>query len=150
MSHTTAVKSTKIMSATALAAAVLELASKGIKCSLVPNESPRSYFSAYGREQEGMGKADFVMKLDDAKYDIGFYKQPDGSYEPRTDFWAGSVEKVLGTPASAKEFADQAKLGKLFNAYAVHATMEQARNSGRMVRRVDHADGRVQLVLTGY
>lgn len=150
MSHTTAIKSTKIMSATALRAAVAELASKGIKCSLVENQVPRSYYSAFGREQKGMEQADLVMKLDDAPYDIGFYKQADGSYEPRTDFWQQHVEKILGTPASKPEYADQAKLGKLFQAYGIHATMEQARMQGKNLRRVDHADGRVQLVLTGY
>lgn len=147
MSHTTAVKSIAITSITALRAAVEELSQKGIRISMVENEVPRAYFA----NQQGMGKADFVLKLADAKYDIGLYKQDNGSFEARTDFWGQSVENVLGAKATADQYAEQAKMGQLFQAYAVNATMEQARREGKMVqRRTDAATGKVQLVVTGF
>lgn len=146
MSHTTKITATKITSISALRTAVAHLASTGIACSLTDGGKPRAFYS----NQEGMGEADHVMTLEKSRYDIGFYKQADGSYEPRTDFWGGDVEKILGAPASDPQYKDQAKLGKLFAEYAVAATIEQARNNGKMVQRVDRADGVTQLVLTGY
>lgn len=145
MSHTSTVKSIRIQSVSALRAAVAELATKGIRCSLVENAVPRAYYP----NQQGLGQADFVLKLDDCKYDIGLYKTADGSYEARTDFFAGSVEKVIGAPASCPESAEQARMGKLFQAYGVHAAMEAARKKGHMVSRRDMPDGKVKLEVTG-
>lgn len=145
MSHTTAIKAVKLTSITAIRAAVATLASQGVKVSLVEGAKPRAYFP----DQPGMGKADFVIVLGDAPYDIGLYKQPDGSYEPRTDFYKGSVERVLGTTASKPEYADQAKLGKLFQAYAVEATVEAARKKGLQTRRIVGQDGTIKVELTG-
>lgn len=150
MSHTTKITATKITSVSALRAAVDELVKKGIQCSLIEDAEPRHFYTFFGRPQEGMGRADYVLKLDAAAYDIGFYKQEDGSLEPRTDFWGETVEKLLGVPASEPKYEEQSKLGKLFAAYGIAATMEQARNSGKQVQRVEKADGTVQLVLSGY
>lgn len=145
MSHTSSISAIKIVSVSALRAAVTELASQGIKCSLIENAVPRAYFT----NQTGMGKADFVLKLDAAKYDIGLYKQDDGSYEARTDFYGGTVEAVLGGKATNAERTDQAKLGKLFQAYGLHVTMDEARRKGLSCKRVVKEDGTIRLVLTG-
>lgn len=149
MSHTASIKSIKIQSVAALRAAVEELNRTGTKMSLVPNAQPRSYYSAHGMEQAGMGKADFVIKLDGAAYDIGLYKQTDGSFEARTDFWMGSVEKVLGATARTPENVEQAKMGKLLQMYGIHAATETARRQGHMVRRINKADGTIALEVTG-
>lgn len=145
MSHTTSIKAIKIQSVSALRAAVEELNKTGVKMSLVPNETPRAYF----QNQTGLGKADYVIKLDGAKYDIGLYKQPDGSLEARTDFWAGSVESVLGAKPRTQENAEQAKMGKLFQMYGVHAATETARRQGHSVRRITKSDGTIALEVTG-
>ncbi len=146
MSHTTAINSIAIRSIVALRAAVDYLKSKGIACSLVPDETPRAYYP----NQPGLGKADFVLKLNDAKYDVGFYKDDKGGYEVRTDFWAGNVAAVLGVPAPAKSTNQQHLLGKLFQAYGMTAAEEQARKQGYMVARQHLPDGRVKLQLTGF
>lgn len=145
MSHTATVKSIAIQSITALRAAIAELAQTGVRCSLLENETPRAYYS----NQQGMGKADFVVKLDACPYDIGLYKNAEGTYEARTDFFAGHIEKVLGAKATTPGNADQARMGKLFQMYGVHAAMEAARKKGHMVRRINREDGRVTLEVTG-
>ncbi len=146
MSHTTKIAGIKITEVSALRKAVTELAKSGIRIELLENAKPR----AYSEGQAGMGVADFVIKLADATYDIGLYKQADGSYEPRTDFYNGSVERVLGAQASKKENAIQAKLGKLMQMYGIHAATEKATKQGYSVRRQAGKDGELKLVLTGF
>lgn len=146
MSHTTEIKGIKIVDIAALTAAVSELRAKGIGISLLKDAVPRAYYD----QQQGMGKADYVIKLDNAKYDVGLYRQEDGTYEARTDFWGGHVEHVLGAKASKPENAVQAKLGKLYQAYGIAAATNQARAKGLNVRRVDGANGEAKLVLTGF
>lgn len=144
MSHTSTVTSIKIQSITALRAAVAELATKGIRCSLIENATPRAYFP----NQPGLGKADFVLRLDSANYDVGLYKTDNG-YEARTDFWGGSVEQCLGAPARSAESAQQARMGRLFQMYGVHAATEAARKKGHMVRRIEKQDGTIALEVSG-
>lgn len=141
MSHTTTIDAIAIVDIEALKAAVAELAQAGMKISLQTGGKPRAYFP----DQKGMGEAAYVIKLADAKYDIGVYKGEKGAYELRTDFWAGSVEKVLGAPASSAEKRDQARLGKLYQMYGVHAATRQARKQGYPVRRAVAADGTIKL-----
>lgn len=145
MSHTTAIKAVKLQSVTALQAAVDELRTKGVGIAMVPDATPRAYFSG----QAGMGKADFVLKLDQSKYDIGLYKQEDGSFEARTDFYGGDIERILGGKAVKPENTEQARMGRLFQTYAIHAAMEAARKKGLMTRRLEKEDGTVQLEITG-
>jgi hypothetical protein len=96
-----------------------------------------------------MELAPYVVKLADCPYDVGLYKQADGSYEARTDFFAGHIERLLGTKARTPEAAEQAKLGRLFQMYGVHAATEAAKKKGLMVQRVTKTDGTLTLVLTG-
>jgi len=146
MSHTTSVKSIKIVSIPALEAAVAELAAKGIKISLAQNATPRAYYA----NQAGLGKADYVIKLGDAPYDIGLYKSEDGSYEARTDFFAGHIDRILGAKASKPENAQQARMGKFFQAYAINAAQIEARRKGYSTRRITGSDGVEKLVVTGF
>lgn len=145
MSHTSTVRSIKIQSVSALRAAIQELSQTGIRCALVENAIPRAYYG----NQSGMGVAQFVIKLEDCPYDLGLYKQADSSYEVRTDFFAGHIERLLGAPARSAETTEQAKLGKLFQMYGIHAATEAAKKQGHMVRRVTKADGVVALVVSG-
>jgi hypothetical protein len=145
MSHTSTIKAIKIQSITALQAAIAELNQMGVRLTLAPNATPRAYFP----NQPGLGKADYVIQLADAKYDIGLYKDGDNGYEARTDFWAGSVEGILGAPARTPENALQAKMGRLFQMYGVMATMEQCRRKGQTVRRLTKQDGTIALEITG-
>lgn len=118
---------------------------KGIKCTLVQNAKPRAYFT----DQAGLGQAEYVLQLHDSRYDIGLYADGKGGYEARTDFWQGHVEKVLGVQACSVASKEQAKLGKFFQAYGIHAAMESARKQGLSVRRVAGKEGAEQLIVTG-
>ncbi len=145
MSHTATISAIKIQSISALRDAVKELSDAGIKISLIENATPRAYYD----NQSGMGKAPFVIKLPDCRYDIGLYGDAKVGFEARTDFFMGYVEKELGVQACSVDSREQARLGKLYQAYGIHAAMEAARKQGHSVRRTTGADGAVKLVVTG-
>lgn len=146
MSHTSSVKSIVITSVEALRAAVEELNTSGVRCTLKENANPRAYYTG----QQGLGKADFVIELKDSRYDVALYRDANGGYEVRTDFWGKDVEGQLGATASGPGKAEQAKLGKLFQAYGIHAAMFEARKKGLQATRQKGADGREQVIVTGY
>lgn len=132
MSHTTTITSVKITDTSALQSAIEELAREGVNCSLERDAKPRMYSSAQEKQ------CDYVLRLRDAEYDIGFQRQKDGSYAAMTDFFGGTVSKQLGpvqacampnTPAART----QAQMGRLFQMYAAHAAMNVARAAGHMV-----------------
>jgi hypothetical protein len=146
MSHTTTIKAIKIQSITALRMAVEDLNARGTTCTLVENAKPRAYFE----DQQGMGIAPYVLKLQGASYDIGFYLNEDGSYEARTDFFGGDIEKMLGAKAGDASRAEQARMGKLYQLYGVAAATEAARRKGHMVRRIENKEtGEIKLEVTG-
>jgi hypothetical protein len=146
MSHTTTIKAIKIQSITALRMAVDDLNARGVTCTLVENVKPRAYFD----DQVGMGVAPYVLQLTGAKYDIGFYASEDGSYEARTDFFGGSIEKMLGAKPGDVARAEQARMGKLYQLYGVAAATEAARKKGYMVRRIENKEtGAIALDITG-
>lgn len=126
-------------------AAIEELQSQGVRANLIENATPRAYYN----DQAGLGLAPYVIQLPQARYDIGVYQDGDG-YEMRTDFYGGSVAKEVGVVACSAATAEQAKLGKIFQYYALNAAEEQARNQGLMTQRVTGNEGAIELVLTGY
>lgn len=146
MSHTTEISGIVFRDVEALTLAVNEMAANGIKCSLVANATPRAYYE----NQQGLGKADYVLTLKDSPYDVGFYKdEKKGGFVARTDLFMGHVAKVLGVTDKSAAPA-QAALGRLYSTYAVHATMRQAARGGQTVRRINNPDGSVRLAVTGY
>ena len=147
MSHTTEIADIVFSDIAALTAAVNELASKGVKCSLTKGGTPRAYYE----NQQGLGPADYVLRLDGAPYDIGFYQDAKKKgLVARTDLFAGRVAGVLGAPATGKETAAQAALGRLYQTYAIHAATRKAVAQGLSVKRMNNADGSVKLVVGGY
>ena len=146
MSHTTAINCIKITDVAALRSAIIELKSHGVKCDLLENAVPRAYYP----DQKGMGKADFVVNLKDASYDVGLYKDQDGKgYSARCDFYNGSVERELGATRQDDEDPNMARLGKLYQSYAIHAATNAAVQQGYTVQRVNQEGGTVQLQVTG-
>lgn len=145
MSHTSVVKAIKIQSLDALRSAVAELAQSGLKLTLQENATPRAFYA----NQAGLGKADIVLRVEDAQYDVGFYKNPEGYYEARADFFGGSIARVLGAAPSPGSTMDQAALGKLFQMYGIHVATATARKQGHMVRRIQKANGMIALEVTG-
>lgn len=148
MSHTTAIKAIKIVDTDALRRAVADLNAAGIKCSLTENQKPRAFYA----DQAGLGIAPFVLHLEDCPYDVGFYpsgKTDNGqtAYEARTDFWMGHVERILSSAAATPETREQARMGRLFQAYAVCATENFLTEQGRSFER-QTVNGEVQLIAT--
>lgn len=144
MSHTSEIKNIVFNDTEALKLAVRDLQAAGIRCSLEQNATPRAFY----QNQQGMGKADWVLRLQDAPYDVGLYK--DDSVKglvARTDLFAGKVAQVLGVQARPGESIEQAALGKMYHAYAVNAATRQAAKQGYSVRKVTKADGTVQLIM---
>jgi hypothetical protein len=145
MSHTTELTDIVFTDVDALKIAVKELQRQGVKCSLKQNSTPRAYYA----NQAGLGQADYVLQLEDSRYDVGFYMDAKRkALVARTDLFANDVARVLGAQATGKETQQQAALGKLYHAYAVAATTRQAAKQGYSVRKVVKADGTVQLVMT--
>lgn len=144
MSHTTAIENIVFNDIAALKLAVKELQSQGVKCSLKEKTTPRAYYA----NQSGMGHADYVLELQGAPYDVGFYydKERKG-YVAKTDLFAGHVAGVLGAACAPNESREQAALGKLYQTYAIHAATRQAAKQGYSVRRSVKPDGTVQLIM---
>lgn len=146
MSHTTEIGNIVFSDVEALKAAVTELNSKGVKCSLEKGGTPRAYYA----NQQGMGPADYTLKLHDSVYDVGFYRDATKKgLVARTDLFGGHIARVLGVKANNSETAQQAALGKLNQVYAVHAATRKAVQQGMTVRRVNNQDGSVRLVVGG-
>ena len=141
MSHTTTIDAIMFTDMGALQAAINELKATGVDCELMQNLTTRAYYN----NQQGMGTADYVVKLNDAKYDVGLYASEDGGgYEARTDFYGGTVEKQLGVQDAAVA-GEQRKLGKLYQMYGVHGATRIAVQQGYAVNSVHKEDGTIQL-----
>jgi hypothetical protein len=129
MSHTTVLKTIQIKNITALQEAVDYLKSQGVNCELVKDAKPRMYYP------DQVGKCDYVIKLKDCVYDVGFEKQKDGSYAPMFDSWGGHVQKFIGQPASCpvpttQEEKQAATISRLLDCYAIHAAKGELENTG--------------------
>ncbi|MHA3774848.1 DUF1257 domain-containing protein [Verrucomicrobiota bacterium sgz303538] len=124
MSHFTTIH-TQIRDITALQAAVQEL---GLE--LLENTSARGYSS-------NQIQGDYVIRLK-GPYDVALTRNRDGSFGLTTDWWAGHVEKEVGT-----------NFGRLLQLYGVHKTIHEARKRGQFVQRKAQQDGAIKLVIGG-
>lgn len=145
MSHTTEITAIVFSDIDALRAAVKDLQASGVHCELVENTTARAYYP----NQKGMsGIQDYVLRLRDSPYDVAFsYNKEAKGYTARTDYYAGHVEQILGVPPQKGDSAEQAGMGRLYQAYAVQAATRQAIKQGYPVRRVTKADGTIQLIM---
>lgn len=144
MSHTTKIKSVPIKSISALRAAVADLQSQGIRCELRENEKPRMYYADQLAKHLGKqdGKAEFVLHLADAAYDVGFVAEQDGSFTPVFDSWRGEVKRVLGNGGEGQA----GEMGKLLQAYSKAVAIESAVSQGYTVLSCDFdSKGQIQL-----
>lgn len=129
MSHTTTLKNVQINDIAALKEAVAFLKERGLEADLLENVVPRMY---YGNQY---GKCDYVLRLKNSPYDVGFAKQKDGAYAPVFDSWAGHLQKQIGNPTSCKvpttaEEREVVAVASLLNAYGVHAAKNQLQEQG--------------------
>ena len=147
MSHTTTIAKVLITDIVAFRATINELKRRGvIKGELLENTKPRAYYE----NQAGMDQpADFCLRLDEARFDVGFYRTPDGKgLEARADLFGGGIDRILGVTPAEGDDPMQAKLGKLYQEYGAQVTERHFSQSGKSVQRIENADGSLQLVVT--
>lgn len=151
MSHTTTLKTVNINDTQALEDAVAFMKERGLKATLLRDTTPRMYYD------NQYGKCDYVLRLDNSKYDIGFAKQADGSYAPVFDSWAGELQRVIGNPSHCKvpvsqEEREAAAVASLLNAYGVHAAKRQLESEGYygFEITINPEDNSYTLEATGY
>ncbi len=147
MSHTTTLKSVIIRDVTALRQASDFLSQNGVNCELKENAAPRMY---YGGQQD---QCDFVLKLKDGRYDVGFAKQEDGTLSPVFDQWNDYVANELGASCPMPDTPEgraQHNIGKFFQQYSKFAAMNAAAVQGYTVETSDvDQEGNINLVLAG-
>lgn len=148
MSHTATIDTIKIVDINALRKACDELRrTHGVDLTVKDNHKPRAWYE----DQEGMSEpANVCIVLNDSKYDVGIYKKADGTYEARCDFYSGDIERALGADVKgmgslSKEQRTQAKLGKLYQLYAVNAAENAIVREGGHCTRTVTSDGSIQL-----
>jgi len=124
MSHFTEIK-TQIRDIAALREACDEL---GIP--LLEKTTARGYA---GQHRQG----DHVIRLK-GPYDIALNRQEDGTFGLTTDWWAGHVEKEVGSG-----------FGRLLQLYGVHKTRLEAKRKGYTVKRQTLADGAIKMTIGG-
>ena len=146
MSHTTEITNVVFKDMKALSLAVQEIAKQTRRdITLQKNAKPRAYYD----NQQGMGIAPFVINLGANSYDIGLYEgKKKGEYTAKCDFFDRNIEKLFGVECPPGKDANQARLGKLYQLYSVHATMRQAAMQGRQVERTQASDGSIQLCVS--
>lgn len=129
MSHTTVLKTIQIKSIEALEGAVAYLQSQGVNCELVKGTTPRMYY------ENQHTKCEYVLKLKDCVYDVGFEKQKDGSYAPVFDSYNRHIQKQIGQPLSCEipktaEEQQAAAVSRLLDCYAIHAAKAELESTG--------------------
>jgi hypothetical protein len=148
MSHTSTIKGVQIKSKWAIKQAVADLVKEGIDVKLVENAMPRMY---YTRQAQAVGKCDFVLKLGNARYDVGLkYNKETQEYDAILDTWASSISSQIGASCQLDDHSREAEhaIGKFTQRYGVNAAKEAARNMGYDIlgETVDD-DGTVHLEL---
>lgn len=149
MSHVSKLSGMKIKDEAAMRAAVADLTAKGIKCELVQNAVPRMHGQ---REEQAVGKCDYVLKLPNGKYDVGFKKQSDGTFQAVIDTYGNHVGGQIGAACPMPNSAEgrvQHQMGQFMQNYAKHAAMNAARAKGMNVlgATVDETTGDVKVRL---
>lgn len=182
MSHTATVDNVPIKFVQSLRQCVEELKAKGLNIDLVENQKPRMYFdnqiSKQVKSQDTKGEfdynddpdvCDYVLRVNDAYYDVGFLRKKDGSYTPIFDDYCygaigsatggnGPIRDTLGAKFEGeirhwdgRQTADESMLhsiGKLLQGYTKFTAIDQAVSEGYMVEDcIEQENGSIQLVL---
>ncbi len=147
MSHTTVMHNVVIRDISALKQAISALKVKGINCSLLENAKPRMYSSSQSPT------CDYVLRLEDGKYDVGFEKQKDGTYAPLLDVWDNNVSGQIGATCPMPHTSEgraQHAIGQFMQEYSKAATVNAAMQQGYIVESTEtDAEGNIHLTLSG-
>lgn len=107
----------------------LKKACAAMRLTLTEAKSYRGYSQSF--------PCDYVIKLKDSPYEVGVIKNQDGTYDLKTDFWAGKVAREIGE-----------NCGLLLQEAAAQAAIEAAQMRGVSVYRTyDYEAGEVVLEL---
>ena len=132
MSHTTSINTVPMKSASALREAVARLQRMGINCELLENAVPRMYYrdqiEQHVKAQQDLGntsdgyqfhanpeECDYVLRLPDSFYDIGFLRNAEGSLVPFFDDYERSAPHLRGSPDEGK-----VRISKLLSAVGMN------------------------------
>jgi hypothetical protein len=176
MSHTTTIKSTPVRDISALENCLAELRAQGCNVTLERDAVPRMYYPDQLQKhlKQSSEVCDYVVRVHDAFYDVGFIKNEDGSYSPVFDdynyashmvpstrngtkpirdvlgaAWKGRVEHWSGNRAETEQTLHS--VGKLLQGYCKHAVINQAANDGLVVEScVTDENGEMHLTLADY
>lgn len=180
MSHSTVIKSVPIKSVSALRSAVELLKERGVDCELLENKVPRLYFSNQIEDQfknsgmelgktlkyhDNIEECDYVLRLKDGMYDIGFLENDKGELVPIYDDYASqssharslfvggnnTIKDLLGNAVPEEletETTDSTGMvneggtietyavGKFLQAYTEAVVVETAEEQGHIVEEV--------------
>lgn len=152
MSHNVKIEGIKITSLDVLDRAIAELRRDGINVMLergVPGKRGLTFrtYHGYGNST----KADSVIRLPGAAYDIGLLHDPKGFYSPIFDNMLGiSIPSPIACKYVAGEKHDGSQghaMGKLMQRYAAILAETDAQRRGYHARRVTGSDGTMQVVI---
>jgi len=87
-------------------------------------------------------QCDHIVELPGSAYSLGFRKQASGSYKPVCD--VELLEGAVGFQDAGRKILGE-KAGKLWQAYAYHGAVSQARRKGYSVTRENQTDGSVKI-----
>ena len=160
MSNNTIIETVEIKNANAIFAAVAELQREGVKCELVENQTPRLYNE---RMMAECGECDYVLKLHDSAYDVGFKRKEDNSYSMVLDTYRAEVGQIIGSKSvNWKKLIEDGKhghyvhpehgtavhVGHFAQTYTKHAVMQKAAQQGHTVKSCGYnAKGKLILVV---
>lgn len=131
MSQTATIKTVPIRDPLAIRAAILALQARGVKCSLVENQKPRVW-PGYPVQ-----KCDFVIQLQDCRFDVGLAKNEHGIYEPKCDLHGREIQKVLGARGKTAHTGQAAHIGQFIQEYSKAAAINAATEAGYMIERLE-------------
>ena len=105
------------------------------------------YYSGNSEECE------YVLKLNDSKYDVGLKKQKDGTYTPIMDLYEGQIGRQIGAACpmpNTPEGKAQHHIGKFAQEYNKAASINAALKQGLTVDSIEEdADGTYYVNLVG-
>lgn len=125
----------------------MALKAKGINCDLLENTKPRMYSNRQSPECE------YVLRLHDGSYDVGFKQQKDGTYTPVLDTWNNQVSNQIGATCPMPNTAEgraQHAIGQFHHEYSKAATINAALQQGFTVESTEiDENGYEHITLTG-
>ncbi|MET0465344.1 MAG: hypothetical protein ABW007_19440 [Chitinophagaceae bacterium] len=149
MSHTSEITDSAFTDEKMLEAAVSSLKAQGVAISFQKGGMPRMFYADQFQKYNNGKDADFVVKLENCPYDIGFVRK-EGKLNPIFDEWNSHIANQLGmkevTGYNAKDKTHHIR--RLNMEYQLAALKATARKKNMRVGDVKRsADGQIRLTV---